>query len=196
MDDNLSKNIREDLLIFKDETLADIKNTEKSLLEKYRNFDYLLKEKLENFEKQLKRINDKVIDLCAFIDTLKDVTNNITSLLNYRTKSENTLLDLDLRLKGLDKDFHNSIYSINNILKNSVIYPRVIGSTAKFKTFHAFIDYILSQIVQSNQFKDRITKEVNENRIREDNNMAKLKNNCELVMEQTKSFLISELEKI
>lgn len=196
MDDNLSKNIREDLLLFKNETLKDIKTTEKSLLEKYRNFDYTSNEKLGNFEKQLKRINDKVIDICAFIDTLKDVTNNITSLLNYRTKSENSLIDLDLKLKGLDKDFHNSIYSVNNILKNSVIYPRVIGSTAKFKTFHAFIDHILNQFVQSNQFKERITKEINENRIRQDNNMAKLKNNCDIVMEQTKSFLISELGKI
>ena len=193
MNDNLSKTIREDLLLFKNETLKDIKNTEKSLLEKYRNFDYMLNEKLGNFEKQLKRYNDKVIEICAFIDTLKDVTNNITSLLKFRTKSENTLIDLDLKLKGLDKDFHNSIYSVNNILKTSVIYPRVIGSTAKFKTFHNFIDYILNQFVQANQFKERITKEVNDNRIRQDNNMAKLKNNCDIVMEQTKSLLINEL---
>ena len=196
MDDNLSKNIREDLLLFKNETLKDIKTTQKTLLEKYRNFDYMSNEKIGNFENQLKLINDKVIDICAFIETLKDATKNITSLLNFRTKSENTLIDLDLKLKGLDKDFHNSIYSVNDILKNSVIYPRVIGSAAKFKTFHAFIDYILNQFVQTNQFKDRITKEVNENRIRQDNNMAKLKNNCDIVMEQTRSFLISELEKI
>ena len=148
MDDNLSKNIREDLLLFKNETLKDIKTTQKTLLEKYRNFDYMSNEKIGNFENQLKLINDKVIDICAFIETLKDVTKNITSLLNFRTKSENTLIDLDLKLKGLDKDFHNSIYSVNDILKNSVIYPRVIGSAAKFKTFHAFIDYILNQFVR------------------------------------------------
>ena len=35
IDDNLAKTVRDDLLIFKNETLKEIKLSEKSLLEKY-----------------------------------------------------------------------------------------------------------------------------------------------------------------
>ena len=61
MDDNATKKIRDDLIMFKNETLKDIKQTERALLEKYRNTEYSLNEKIENLKKQFKLFNDKII---------------------------------------------------------------------------------------------------------------------------------------
>ena len=197
MDDkNIVKNFRDDLILFKNETLKDLKNTEKSLLEKYKNTEYLINEKIEIFEKQFKNFNDKIINILAFIDGLKDVNSNINSLLKYKNKSENSIIDLELKLRSLDKESHDSLYSISSILKNSVIYPAVIGPTAKHKTFHDLVDFILLNISQLKQFKDRITKEVSENRIRQDNNFANLKGNFDTLTEKTKALVVNEIISI
>ena len=196
IDDNLAKTVREDLLIFKNETLKEIKLSEKSLLEKYRNTEFSISEKIQNFEKQIKQFSDKIIEILAFIDSIKDAKNSIDTLLAYKIKSENSIFDLDLKLKSLDKDCHDSIYNISNILKDSVIYPGIIGSTAKFKNFHDLVDFILSYIAKSKQFNEKIQKDVNTNRIRQDNNIEKIKASYDDIASKTKALIVNEIISI
>ena len=196
MDDNATKKIRDDLIMFKNETLKDIKQTERALLEKYRNTEYSLNEKIENFKKQFTLFNDKIIEITSFLDSLRETNNNLKTLMDYRTKSENTLIDLDIKLKCLDKDCHDSLYNISNILKESVIYPGIIGSTSKFKTFHHFIDFVLNHISSINLFKDRISKEVSDNKIKQDNNYERLKTNTDLLYDKMKSLVDTEIQRI
>lgn len=196
IDDNLAKTVRDDLLIFKNETLKEIKLSEKSLLEKYRNTEFSVAEKIQNFEKQIKQFNDKIIEILAFIDSIKDAKNSIDTILAYKTKSENSIFDLDLKLKSLDKDCHDSIYNISNILKDSVIYPGIIGSAAKFKNFHDLVDYILSYIAKSKQFNEKIQKDVTTNRIRQDNNIEKIKASYDDIASKTKALIVNEIISI
>jgi len=193
MEEKSSKNIRDDLILFKNDTLKDIKETEKAILEKYRNIEFKLNEKLELFENEFKKFDSKVIEMSAFLETLKDTNDNITQLLQYKTKSENSIFDLELKLRSLDKESHDSLYNISNILKDSVIYPGTIGSVAKFKTFHDFIDYVLTQISNLRQFKDKITKEVNENKIRADTGIDKLKASHDMLLDKTKALVVNEV---
>ena len=196
IDNNLAKSVRDDLLIFKNETLKELKLSEKSLLEKYRNTEFSIDEKIQNFEKQIKQFNDKIVEILAFIDSIKDAKNSIDTLLAYKTKSENSIFDLDLKLKSLDKDCHDSIYNISNILKDSVIYPGIIGSAAKFKNFHDLIDYFLSYIAKSKQFNEKIQKDVNTNRIRQDNNIEKIRASYDDLTSKTKALIVNEIISI
>ena len=196
MEENISKTIRDDLILFKNDTLKDIKQTERILLDKYKNVEFTINEKIDNFKKQINLFNDKIIEITTFLDSLKDIKNSINTLLEHKTKSENSLIDLDIKLKCLDKECHDSLYNISNILKNSVIYPGIIGSTSKFKTFHHFIDYILNHITHAKQFKERIIKEVNDNRIKQDNNMDKLRSSYDLLLDRTKSLINNEIKEI
>ena len=193
MDDTLSKNIRDDLIIFKNETLKDIKQTEKTLLDKYKEIEFTIMQKIDNFEQHFNKFNKKIIEMSSFIEGLRDVSNNINSLTSFKARSENTLIDLDIKLKALDKDSHNSIFNIENILKSSVVYPGVIGTTARFKTFHAFIDHILSYISQFKQFRDKIEKEVNTNRINAENSLSLLKVQLDATMDKTQAILNNEI---
>ena len=196
IENNLAKSVRDDLLIFKNETLKELKLSEKSLLEKYRNTEFSIDEKIQNFEKQIKQFNDKIVEILAFIDSIKDAKNSIDTLLAYKTKSENSIFDLDLKLKSLDKDCHDSIYNISNILKDSVIYPGIIGSAAKFKNFHDLIDYFLSYIAKSKQFNEKIQKDVNTNRIRQDNNIEKIRASYDDLTSKTKALIVNEIISI
>ena len=193
MDETLPKSIRDDLIIFKNDTLKDIKQTEKTLLDKFKDVEFTIIQKIEGFDQQFLQFNKKMIEISSFIESLRDVTNNINSLTSFKTKSENTLIDLDIKLKSLDKDSHNSIFNIENILKSSVIYPGIFGTNAKFKTFHAFIDHILLYISQFRQFRDKITKEVNTNRTNAENGLDLLKIQLDSAIEKTQTLLNNEM---
>ena len=193
MDETLPKSIRDDLIIFKNDTLKDIKQTEKTLLDKFKDVEFTIIQKIEGFDQQFLQFNKKMIEISSFIESLRDVTNNINSLTSFKTKSENTLIDLDIKLKSLDKDSHNSIFNIENILKSSVIYPGIFGTNAKFKTFHAFIDHILLYISQFRQFRDKITKEVNTNRTNAENSLDLLKIQLDSAIEKTQTLLNNEM---
>ena len=47
-----------------------------------------------------------------------------------------------IQLTGnLEKDLNDNIFRHDNILKDTVIYPGIIGPMCKFKNFHQLIDY-------------------------------------------------------
>ena len=98
MDDNATKKIRDDLIMFKNETLKDIKQTERALLEKYRNTEYSLNEKIENFKKQFTLFNDKIIEITSFLDSLRETMNNLKTLIDYKTKSENNIFRYKIKM--------------------------------------------------------------------------------------------------
>ena len=72
----------------------------------------------------------------------------------------------------------------------------MIGSTSKFKTFHHFIDYVLNHISNINQFKHRISKEISNNKIKQDNNYERLKTNSNLLYDKMKSLGETEIQPI
>ena len=193
MENNPSKNIRDDLILFKNETLRDIKEQEKILIEKYRNLEFTIIEKIENFDKKFLKFTNKMIEISSFIDSLKDVKNNINVLMQHKSKTENSLIDLDIKLRSSNRDNLNSFNNIYTILKDSVIYPGIIGSSTKFKTFHDFIDYILAHIAYVKQFKETITKEVNNNKSYQDNHNEKIRNQIEVIIEKTNVLISNEI---
>ena len=60
-----------------------------------------------------------------------------------------------MRLDNLSDDFNKNVERIDEILKNSVIYPDKIGTITKFKTFHDFIDYVLEQCSLNISFREK-----------------------------------------
>ena len=196
MDENISKNIRDDLILFKNETLKEIKESEKQLLDKFSNLEFTIIEKVVGFENQFMKFSQKIKEITSFIDRVKDVTININNLLEYKIKSENSLIDLSFKIKSLDKDFNKTSSNINNILKDSVIYPGIIGSSSKFKTFHDIIDYTLLNISHFKAFKDKITKDVNSNKNNCDNNTEKLKIQIEEILDKSNSIIAKEIATI
>ena len=193
MNENMSKIIRDDLILFKNETLRDIKETEKILIEKYRDIEFTILEKIDSFDKQFIKFSQKMIEITAFIDSLKDVKNNLNILIAHKTKSENSIIDLDIKLKSFIKDSNKSFFNINNILKDSVIYPGIIGGSSKFKKFHDLIDFTLSNIAQYKIFKEKISKDVNNNRINLDNNIEKLSTQIRVILDKNDSLVTNEI---
>ena len=140
-----SKNIQKDLLLFKNEILKDLKRHQIKIIEKTEDNERYTTEKIEEFSIKIQKFGEQIMNLSNMIITDKTIREQVEQLIQYKTKNQELVMTQGIKIDHLDKDIFNNVFRIDNILKESVIYPGVIGSISKFKTFHDFIDYVLKE---------------------------------------------------
>ena len=169
-----SKNIKMDLLLFKDEVLKDIKDMKKNITEKFNNTNNIITEKLESYDEKFDLYNEKILQLNKLIVEDKNIKDKVDKLMEAKLTFKDSILTHDIKLNHIEKDFNTKITQINGILSESVIYPNVIGGISKIKTFHEFIDYVLTQISQTNSFKEKNTSNLNSYKTKIENLIKRL----------------------
>ena len=146
---------KNDLLHFKEETLRDFKEVQRKITEKYETLDLEMKEKLEAYEKRLVTYENKIMELSNLINTDKTIREKVDNLMEFKEKTDDHLITEKIRLDNFRNDLKSNVERIDQILKDSVIYPGIIGGISKYKTFHDLIDYILSQTSQTLTFREK-----------------------------------------
>ena len=146
---------KNDLLLFKEETLKDFKQAQKKIVEKYSNLDLEMKEKLEGFERRITIYENKIMELSNLINTDKIIREKVDNLMEFKEKVNENMLTEKIRLDNFRNDLKSNVERIDKILTDSVIYPGIIGSICKFKTFHELLDYLLSQTSQNLTFREK-----------------------------------------
>ena len=150
-----TKTMKNDILIFKNEALKDLKESQLKVSQKYSNLDLEIKEKLNAFENRITIYESKIIELSKLIDTDKTIREKVDKLIEFKEKADESMLTERIRLDNFRNDLYNSVNRIDQILKDSVIYPGIIGGISKFKTFHDLIDYVLTQCSQNLTFREK-----------------------------------------
>ena len=152
-----------EMLHFKDEVLKDMKILKREIFDKYETDSSVVSEKILNIENKINSINQKIAELSLFLnkDSANNIMNHMTTFTEFKNKTKESLLTMEIKINNIDKELKNNIYRIDNILSDSVIYPAIIGRTSKFKTFHQMLDYILSQISQNATYREKNTLDLN-----------------------------------
>ena len=146
---------KNDILIFKNETLKDFKEVQKKITEKYKDLEFELREKLETYEQRISTYENKIIELSKLINTDKTIREKVDKLMEFKEKADDTMLTEKIRLDNFRNDLNSNVERIDQILKDSVIYPGIVGGISKFKTFHDLIDYVLAQCSQNLTFREK-----------------------------------------
>ena len=146
---------KNDLLHFKEETLRDFKEVQRKISEKYETLDLEMKEKLEAYEKRIVTYENKIMELSNLINTDKTIREKVDNLMEFKEKTDDHLITEKIRLDNFRNDLKSNVERIDQILKDSVIYPGIIGGISKYKTFHDLIDYILTQTSQTLTFREK-----------------------------------------
>ena len=146
---------KNDLLHFKEETLRDFKEVQRKISEKYETLDLEMKEKLEAYEKRIVTYENKIMELSNLINTDKTIREKVDNLMEFKEKTDDHLTTEKIRLDNFRNDLKSNVERIDQILKDSVIYPGIIGGISKYKTFHDLIDYILTQTSQTLTFREK-----------------------------------------
>ena len=191
-----SNRMKKDLLIFKDELLKDLKRLQTKLYEKAEDNEIYTKEKIEEFNLQIKKYSEKVMSLSNSIITDKAIRENVESLIEYKNKNQEIVMTNGIQLDNLEKEFYNNIYRIDNILKESVIYPGIIGNITKFKTFHDFIDYILNECSLNISFREKTSLDINNLRNNDEKIIFNLTNKLEKAKKALSLYTDTCIKKI
>ena len=149
------KQIKDDILFFKNDVLKDIKNFENKLNIKSDCQTSILKDKLDKYDIKLEAMTEKINSLGDKISTNISLKEKVEELFHYKQKIEGSLITQDIRIESVIRDLKNAINKYDKILLESVIYAGIIGINARFKTFHEFIDYTLLNLNQLNSFKEK-----------------------------------------
>ena len=150
-----SKSIKMDLIRFKDDILKDMRIIQISLNDKYSKVEDYLKGRINKFELKIGVFENKIAEYSNLINIDNSLKENIESLIQFKEEIRDTLFKRRAKYIDFEKKMNDEIDRINKILMDTVIYPGIIGNSAKFKTYHDFIDYVLTEISQLILFKEK-----------------------------------------
>ena len=150
-----TKNVKNDILIFKNETLKDFKDAQKKISDKYNTLNMQVLQKLDTYEKRIQTYELKIIELSNLINTDKTIRDKVDKLIEFKENADESMLTEKIRLDNFRNDLNTNINRIDDILRDSVIYPGIIGGISKYKNFHEFMDYVLSQCSQNLTFREK-----------------------------------------
>ena len=149
------QSIKMDLLFFKDDILKDTRSIHKSLDIKYMKVEDNLNLKINSFESKINLFEQKIFELSNKINTDNKIRENVEKLIQFREEISDILLKRRVKYNEFEKKMNEEINRFNDILLDSVIYPGIIGGSARFKTFHEFMDYTLEELGQCKIFRDK-----------------------------------------
>ena len=95
------------------------------------------------------------MELSKLINTDKEIRDKVDNLVEFKEKVNDTILTEKIRLDNFRNDLNSNVDRIDQILKDSVIYPGVIGGICRYKTFHELIDYVLTQCSLNLTFREK-----------------------------------------
>ena len=193
----INPNMKMEILLFKNEVLTDIKKTEKLIADRYSKMNESLEEKFLKYEQKLDSLNEKIQGITSEKSVDNNLNENVSKLLTFRDSTKDNLITTEIKIRNLEKDLNNNVYRIDKILAESVIYPRVIGGISKFKTFHDFMDYILTQASQNITFRDKSQLDLKTYKVKLENLIKNFKYQLDNLMKEANAFTkrsISECE--
>ena len=149
------KNIRQDILLFKEEVLKDIKVVQREFSNKFSKMEDILKEQILAYELKVSNFEERMKNLSNSFSFDRSILQKIDDFVKFKEDTNDKLLTDSIKINNIESDYKLNLKNIERVLSSSVIYPRLIGYSGKFKTFHNYMDYVLNQIDDLNAFKER-----------------------------------------
>ena len=151
------KSLKNELLYFKEEILKDMRFELSKFTTKIDNQRDSFNQMVSSLELKFSAISDKFIILSNSISEDKALKEKIKELNAFQNKTKDTLSFHDSKFKYQSKMIIDAMNRIDHFINESILYNDVIGPTpnCKFQNFHNFIDYIITNITQLNNFKEK-----------------------------------------
>ena len=148
------KSIKDDLLHFKNELLIDFNRSKKDIDNKFSLSNDFITQKILVFESRINAYEEKISELTLLCQSNQNFKENINNLLKFKEETNIELMQRKAKVVEAENRILNELSRINATLKNTVIYPEIIGLTCKFQNFHSLIDFILNQLEKLNKFRE------------------------------------------
>ena len=168
-------NNKMEFVFFKDDILKDMKNFEKIISEKYNQFDISINEQINNINDNINSMNSKLNELSTSIISDNIMKEKVNNLDNIKKQLLGRMYANEVKINNIERETKESFVNLNNTLKNTVIYKGVIGPSCKFGTFHELIDFILHELLISENFRVKHAMDLSSHKKKIDDNVYGIK---------------------
>jgi len=187
------KSIRQDILLFKEEVLKDVKNSERQFKKKFGLMEDLLKEQMDAYELKVKSFEERIMNISNLVSSDRTILEKIEELNKFKDEIKDKVLTDSIKLSNIEIDYKTNLKNIESILASSVIYPGIIGYSGKFKTFHQFMDYVLKEISELNFFKEKSILDLGPYKKKIDESLEYVKLQVNHIIGSTNEFTIKHV---
>ena len=151
------KSLKKELIYFKEDILKDLRLEMSKLINKIEIQKESFNHTILTLETKMGNITEKLTTLSNSIHEDITIKEKISKLIQFQTKTQDTLSYHDSKLKEQSRLIIETMNKIDNVINESILYNDIIGPkpNCKFKNFHSFIDYIILNITQLNNFKEK-----------------------------------------
>ena len=187
-----NSSIKSDIIYFKEDILKELKELKKDFYSKNNTTAIELQEKIDNLSIKNEELSQKTDYLSKIIDA--QYSNNLSEEKNYEKEKiiediKRQILSNEIKLSDFREEFKIHKEQYNNIIKNNIIYKGKIGPGCIYKNMHQFIDYIISNINNLNDFKDKKIINKNNYEIRIEKMIETLNNQTNSILDNCKMYI-------
>ena len=150
------KNYKQDILLFKNEVLKDLRKIDEKLnskLSEYKientNINTINKGKIDSLFTKVAHLSDLILDNKIIYDKIKIFDN-------FKSKTQEMLLNINTKINLTHKESNDYFTKCEKIVNENLFYPGIIGINSKFNTFRNFVDFVLKNIKILEDLKQEI----------------------------------------
>ena len=110
------KNLKQDILFFKEDILKDFRELELKLTTKYEKQNSNTLTKLHKFENTIEAMNNKIFELSNLISTDKNIQQKVLNLQEFKSKVTDKLISQDLSIRINETKIKDTINKYDKII--------------------------------------------------------------------------------
>ena len=194
--DKKPESIKMDILYFKEEILHEVKNLERNLMQKNKETNDTLKENISNLESKYNSLKDNMNSLSDKVIEGIKIEEKLNEMYKTKETIEKETNANKIKISLLEKETHDGIYGINELLKQTILYPGVIGTRGKFNNFHEFIDFLLSEINANSNFRNQKIMDLSTFKLKIDKNLSTMGFKIQSNLISSNSYTDSKIQEI
>ena len=197
--------LKNDINLFKDETLKTLRKIETQLLEKIKLKDIETESKIAKFDLKIskfqeinKRMYESVVEQNVYLEKIKHLND-------VQSKTETRLISFDVKLSNYLSDLVNIKTRYDKLFLENLTVPGIIGNSCKFHTISDYINDSINTADEIKREKELIKKQVEELKTKNesfekklgvsiDNSISTCKLYTDKKIEEIKNFISQKLD--
>ena len=188
-------NQKSEFLFFKNEILKEINQFKTNFSKQNKEIKDDFKDKMKLYESTINKMKTDFQQISSVIASNNFIKEKIEEMEKFKKEVTDLSSSNKIKLNFLERETQDNIFRINNIINTSVLYPRVIGNNSKFKNFHEFIDYTLSQLSATNSFQTKIELDLKSFKAKIDKTIQSLKVQIEMAVNTSSQLVKNGLQE-
>ena len=167
----LKNSVSDQLIFFKEDILKDVKQFESQISIKCNSEFSKNSKKIIKMQEILEEMSQKFEKISSKINLDSAIEERTNKLSELYSKLEQQVLLQEIKMKNTNTKLTETIDKFDSEISENIFYPTIIGPNCKYKTFHEFIDFVLSNINTLLLFKDKTSTELKEFKTRTESSM-------------------------